>query len=508
MNAPRIPRVLAIGLDGAEISLMDRWAGDGTLPELAGLRQAGVHTRLRSSAEWLAGSVWPSFYTGQGPEDHGFYQFLQWRADRMRLTRPGHSWLRPEPFWRSLNGSGLRGVALDVPMTPPPVPFQGVEISGLATHDQLAPPSSYPRHRLADAQRNHRVPPLPEETYGIGAPPAPAAIRDEAVSATAGVMRVAEDMIARDPWNLFLVCLGAPHRAGHLLWTPSGDTGAEPSSALRDIYRACDEAVGRLVRAAGPETTVIVFSLHGMGPNTSRADVLPALLDRVLGNGPAPSPAPSLAAPSRPSPPAAALTALKRIIKPCLPRAVRERITTHARLGRRDWTEVDAFGLVADLQGYIRINLRGRERRGRVKPDEADALADRIRRGLMTFTDADTGRPVALRIARREEVFPAGARAHDLPDLMVDWDPTPSNAHRLLISPDFGRVAWPTPGAWPDGRSGNHRPLGFCLAVGPSVRRTTPATGDILDLAPTILALLGQPARAGMRGRVLEWAAP
>ena len=47
-DGPR--RLLAIGLDAAEPSLIERWIADGTLPNLRRLRQAGAYRRLASSA--------------------------------------------------------------------------------------------------------------------------------------------------------------------------------------------------------------------------------------------------------------------------------------------------------------------------------------------------------------------------------------------------------------------------------------------------------------------------
>ena len=55
--------------------------------------------------------------------------------------------------------------------------------------------------------------------------------------------------------------------------------------ALRELYRAADQAVGRLI-AAAPGVAVFVFALHGMTANTARIDFLDDMLARVL-HGPA-----------------------------------------------------------------------------------------------------------------------------------------------------------------------------------------------------------------------------
>jgi predicted AlkP superfamily phosphohydrolase/phosphomutase len=75
------------------------------------------------------GSVGPTFYTATLPGEHGIYHLMQWDAGAMRLRRVSAAWLYCEPFWRELEKRGLKVIALDVPMTFPPVQCAGVEIN-------------------------------------------------------------------------------------------------------------------------------------------------------------------------------------------------------------------------------------------------------------------------------------------------------------------------------------------------------------------------------------------
>ena len=56
--------VLMIGIDAAEVSLLQKWMDEGALPNLRALQVRGAFGRLTSTAQWLVGSPWPSFYTG------------------------------------------------------------------------------------------------------------------------------------------------------------------------------------------------------------------------------------------------------------------------------------------------------------------------------------------------------------------------------------------------------------------------------------------------------------
>jgi predicted AlkP superfamily phosphohydrolase/phosphomutase len=581
-----------VAWDAGEPSLVERWCEDGALPALAGLRSGGAYGRLASPARWLAGSPWPTFYTGCSPSVHGLYHALQWRADRMTLERPAPDWIPTRPFWRALGSAGVRVLAVDVPMTLSVEPFDGVEISGWASHDQLAPPASHPPGELAAARGRFGRSPLGDEVFGLQSAGALLELRDGLVAAAGATAAVAEDLLRRERWDLALVVLGATHRGGHKLWDLTGVRGspgareaAELGEALKRVYVACDDATRRLVEAAGPDAATLVFSVHGMGANTSRAELLPAMLEGILDGGgpPARSGAPdgpgdagevsaggdgsAVAGPrSRGDGSAAAgqgrrgagrgaaggllgrLRAavpleLRNAVKSRLPRRLQDRLTAFWRLRGTRVEAARVLPLVADLQGYLRINLRGREPRGLVEPGaEEHALSRRVVEGLSRFVDADTGEPVVGEVVRSRDVFPPGPRTSDLPDLLVLWADTPAAAHRLLTSPRSGGVAWPDPGRNPDGRSGNHRPEGFLIVAGAGHRgsRATGASavparpagghgpaagdaardhrpgagdpargpglaGDVRDLAPTACALLGIEPPWPMEGRVLPW---
>jgi hypothetical protein len=53
-------------------------------------------------------------------------------------------------------------------------------------------------------------------------------------------------------------------------------------TALLAVYQAVDQALGQVLDAiCWEDTTVILFALHGMGPNTSQEHLVPKIMDRV-----------------------------------------------------------------------------------------------------------------------------------------------------------------------------------------------------------------------------------
>src|SRR5579862_4857540 len=100
------PKLAMIGFDAADVDYIR-----SQLPSMPNFRRAfdsGVSRRLRSPADLLPGSVWPTFYTARSPGEHGVYHIVQWDADAMRLRRVYSELLACEPFWRKLDRRGLK----------------------------------------------------------------------------------------------------------------------------------------------------------------------------------------------------------------------------------------------------------------------------------------------------------------------------------------------------------------------------------------------------------------
>jgi predicted AlkP superfamily phosphohydrolase/phosphomutase len=493
-----------IGLDAADPVLVERWIDEGALPCLGALGRSGVRGRLATSARYLAGSPWPTFYTGLSPDHHGIYHDFQWRHEEMAFARPASDWLDARPFWRTLPAD-VRVVAYDVPMTLGCGPIGGTEIAGWASHDSLGPPSSHPSDLLDQVRAEFGEWPVSPESYGPSRIGELLELREHLLENTRRSAKLASWLLRRESWDLGVVAFSALHRGGHRLWdrtsiegAVSRDDGAVFDRALRDLYQACDRAVGELVAAAG-NATVVVFSLHGMAANSARIDLLDGMLARVL-HGPR-SERPKAGAVRRLG--EAMPLRWRRALTAGVPEQLRNRLMTLWTTGGVDWKKTEAFTLRADLQGYIRINLRGREREGIVPDADYDGLCEKIAQGLASFRDAATGDPIVENIHRARDLYAGGARFDRLPDLIVEWKDTSAAAHEAVDSDALGRVERSTPGRIPNARSGNHRAEGFFLASGPAIREAPLKTGaDILDLAPAVVRWLGlRPDAAVMPSR-------
>ena len=71
-----VSRLLIIGLDGLEPSLVRRWIASSKLPTIARLRKDRPDGgRLRSTLPYATFPAWSTFLTGVNPGEHGVFDF-------------------------------------------------------------------------------------------------------------------------------------------------------------------------------------------------------------------------------------------------------------------------------------------------------------------------------------------------------------------------------------------------------------------------------------------------
>src|SRR5439155_17607888 len=128
-------------------------------------------------------------------------------------------------------------------------------------------------------------------------------------------------------------------------------------------------------------------------------------------------------------------------------------------------------------EGFIRLNLTGRECLGCLEPDEADGFVRWLKSELTRITVVGSDEPLVAEIIDVRKRFP-GPRADLLPDLSVRW--APRLPEKRIQSPTIGQIV----AKLETGRSGNHSPDSFALFCGSAAQdRVLSQVGCIEDLS-------------------------
>jgi predicted AlkP superfamily phosphohydrolase/phosphomutase len=462
-------------------------------------------------------SAWPTIYTGTYPGDDGVYHAIQIRAGEQKLhaLRP-HDCAHP-PFWKFLDEAGRRCIVMDAFIGYPLADFNGVQVFDYGTWRWFSSPGAAPGAVWKELnERCGRYPGL--ESMEIVRRPDPLRFRDRLIAAAEVKGKAARWLMQNYPWDMCFVTFSEMHSAGHHLWHVDdrehpAHAAAEINGiehALRDVYGAVDAALGELLGIVGDSITVVVTSGDGMGPNYRGYHLMPDVLNRLgLLHFNSSRPDYTDANPSRIRKSALSMLreaiplSMRRALVRCIPRDLRQHMYLHFALDNVDWDRTRAFCIPSDNEGFIRLNLTGREPWGRVDATAVQRLLAELQDDLLGLVNPDNGRAAVGRVDLAPEVFP-GDRQQDLPDVVVGWDPD-ARVNAALQSERCGFIHKCPPYELNPFYTGNHRPNAFVMARGKRIdEASTIEDGHIVDLAPTILAMLGVVPPAHMLGRALR----
>lgn len=265
------------------------------------------------------------------------------------------------------------------------------------------------------------------------------------------------DRFAAQDEGLLFFYFNSPDQTCHTFWrnmdhdSPMHDQESERNEhRIRDVYMACDDALGTAMDAVGPETLILAISDHGFAPYYRDFHVNRWLLD----NG---------------------YLTLREGVKPA----------EVSYLSGIDWRRTRAYAI--GINGLY-LNLKGRERRGSVDPDyEREELLQELVQKLEAVVDPVTGQR-AIKYAYRTDQVYSGPETANAPDIVMGY----YAGYRGSDDSAMGEVP---PTVFADNMkkwSGDH-----CMAADevPGViicnRKVDKIDPELLDLAPTFLKLYG-----------------
>ena len=510
--ASRKRRVLLIGLDSADAELIDAWAAEGHLPTFARLRREGVSGRLGTTAEVMHVSAWPTLYTGTTPGQHGMYHAYQVREGDQAIHRTEPEWCGQPPFWKFLDDAGRKCIVFDAFMDYLLPGFKGLQVVDYGTWTWFGEPGSTPRGALRDIQRRFGRYPAPDHSNLVHVPDDTRRFAEQLIAGAETKGRVVQALAREHDWEMMFVTFGEPHGAGHYLWHigdpdyPTHPAGLAGQNYVRDVYVAVDKAIGDILAAVGDDTTVIVTSGDGMGPNYSGCHLMPEMLHRLghlysgsVGGGDASTAAPKkgLLAAVRQAVP----LGLRQSVTRCMPRAMRYKLSMKWVNSGTDWSRSKLFCIPNSNEAYFRVNLQGREPLGIVHPGtEYQELIGSLCEELDQLRNPANGLRAADQIYDMDRVF-TGPRRGDLPDAVINWNEK-ARVLDAIESPRAGLIRKVPGHAVSAFYNGNHRANAFMFARGPSLAAGTSLDGGhILDVAPTLLTMLGVDLPRQFEGR-------
>ena len=367
---------MVIGVDGLPHQLLESLGEH--LPTLRTLMEERCWGSLKSTIPYTTSPAWTTMVTGVDPGRHGIYDFLYLDRERnLKVVRGSNC--QAKPLWRRLKEEGLRSIIINVP---PFYPAESVESAMIG---------SFPYHRISV-----HPPELEDEIkrmgYIIDVEDVVNRIKRDKVgtlrellTAAERRVQVADYLLDRLPWDFFMIVFNFTDRLLHHLPRATIEGALNPeggSSLLRRLIhrgrrrilrlvermlRLLDDFLSHCLGRIGDEGLLILASDHGMGER---------------------------------------------------PRAflVNEWLKEE---GYIDYEETGAlcYSTVMPI-GLIRLNVKGRERRGVIPWHRYEKVLEDLDSRLHGLRDEE-GRRIIKRVWRCEDLYGSKAKGNP-PDLVFE----------------------------------------------------------------------------------------
>ncbi len=468
----RARRVMVIGLDCAAPELVfDLWRDE--LPNFGRLMDGGVWGELESTIPAITVPAWSSMLSSRDPGVLGIYGFRN-RADysyyNMYIAY-GDSVQVPR-IWDWLGEAGKNSIIVGVPQTYPVRPLAGEMVSGFLTPDResefaypallkyevlkVVPDYEFDVHNFRTDDKDHLL--------------------DRIYRMTEGHFRLIEHLLEtrRDKsgnptWDFFMFVEIGVDRIHHGFWKyhdprhPLYDPSNRFRDAIADYYKRIDELIGRVLERLPDDTVIMVVSDHGAQPMMGGICVN----EWLWRNG---------YLTLKHDPPAGDPVPFERV--------------------EVDWGRTVAWG-AGGYYGRVFMNVRGREPEGIIPPERYEAVRDELAEALKSIPAPD-GSPLDTTVFKPQRIY---SQVNGIPPDLVVY---------------FGGMAWRAVGSFGHGRwytnkndtgpdDANHASNGLFILHDPKSANGGGNIGSrsLMDVAPTVLHLLGVRIPKEMQGRVI-----
>ena len=400
--------------------------------------------------------------TGRDPGELGLYGFRHRKSyEYNKMWIANSTAVKAKTVWDYLGEQGKQSILVGVPPSYPPKPVKGELISCFIT------PSSeksytYPEELKAEIEK-HFGPFLFDVVFRTEDR---SEVLKEIYRMTEYHFKVADYLLDRQDWSLFWLVEIGVDRMHHAFWKFMDKNhhlyqpGNSFESAIYDYYQFLDEKIGQLLKKIDQNTAVLVVSDHGAKGMKGAFCVNDWLIeqgDLVISEPP-----------------------------------VRGQSVDNLKI---DWKRTRAWGW-GGYYARIFLNVEGREPQGIIKPDDYETVRDELASRLKAIR-GPRGEEWQTVVIKPQEHYPVVNG--DYPDLMVYFDDLYWRSAGTL---GYGSLYLEENDTGPD--DAVHDYNGIYILYDPDQPGGGKKNASIIDIAPTVLKLLGGPAVPDLKGQVIS----
>lgn len=470
---PKGRKVMVIGLDCAAPELVfDQWHDE--LPTLRRLYSNGLYGHLESCIPAITVPAWSVMMSSKDPGTLGIYGF----RNRRDYTYTNHfvangAYVKEPRVWDILGEAGKKVALVGVPQTFPIKPVNGVTISGFLT-PTLESGFTYPAEL---GEKILSVAPRYEVDVQNFRTPDKDWLLQQLWDMTEMRFAALNYLMETATWDYFMWVEMGVDRIHHGMWSymDPGHRKFEPGNRfqnkIKEYYQLIDAQLATMLDRIDDNTVVLVLSDHG----GKRMDGGICINEWLWRNG--------------------YLHFMEDPPQDVFDENGSRKLTRFDDL-KVDWSKTKVWG-DGGYYGRVFINVAGREPEGIVRTEDYESLRNELIERFEAIPDPD-GNPIGTKVFRPQDIYQKVRNV--APDLLVYW----GNLNwRSVGSLGHGGIYTFDNDTGPD--DANHAQNGMFILYDPrNPDRNEEIKGkQIMDVAPTILDLMGVPVPGDMQGKRL-----
>lgn len=465
-------KVILLGLDGATWTKLDYYISSGKMPNLSKIVEKGAKGILNSTIPYTSRACWLSILTGTNPGKHG---------NPHHTVNGGKS--EVPRLWDILTEKKIKQIIVNDLITYPPTPVDGIMVTGGFSTPASSKDFVYPRSAMNEIYQivENYIPSLSPDILKKTQENEFDEFYKKLQEWGDNVVKVSTHLAQNHDWQLFAPILENTDYINHFFW--------DKPEFLTKFFEWLDEVIGKFYQIAiENNANLIIVSDHGGGPINKHFLINTWLQQSGFAD---------FAKPSKLRKFLSKIGFKRKSVRSNLSklhlRGVASKITT-SEMRKMIPIDNNESGILdtqskiySEAYDEITINIKD--------PDEYEKTRNQIIEKLQKLKD-ENGTNIVSKVNKREESFhgPFVNRAHDLQFLLNEgYCYSSAIREKYLLTPDeIGRV-----------RTGDHRPEGIFVAVGPDISSGKSISNLYLwDICPLILHCLELEVPSYMDGKV------
>jgi predicted AlkP superfamily phosphohydrolase/phosphomutase len=277
-------RTVIFGVDGLTFRVLHPLIEQGMLPHFRKISREGCEAILESKYPPLTPPGWMSLSTGLKPACHGVYDFWTYE-DHMEVGKPRQAHVLThrkggKAIWNILSEYGKEVLVINVPVTYPPEPVNGIMVSGYTApgaHVDFTYPSTF-KDELYRAVPGYQIDLDVAFREQLNVTGKVELLADAVLHMTEERIKLITYLLREKSWDFCYLAFMGADRLQHPFWEEV--SGLHPHTNA--YFALLDELLGHILSLLDAGDSLFIVSDHGFCGHSSYFDINEYLYSKGL----------------------------------------------------------------------------------------------------------------------------------------------------------------------------------------------------------------------------------